>query len=159
MLEAIGLIFGGASRLYQHHMDLKDKQAERDHEHRMFSQQIELGKQNQTHEKSMMDTKLSAEDVMAQYSLLEAAVKAQADEASKAGGWVAKFSAGMRPFLTFWHAIVLYTAVKVALFVLAFNSGLNWADALVHIYGDSDKAMCMSMVGFWFADRSLRKDK
>lgn len=159
MLEAIGLIFGGVSRLYQHHMDLKDKQAERDHEHRMFAQQIEIGKQNQAHEMGMLGAKVSADEVMAQFSLMADSIKAQAEEASKAGGWVAKFSAFMRPFLTFWHAVVLYTAVKVALFVLAYTSGLSWADALVHIYGDSDKAMCMSMIGFWFADRSLRKGK
>lgn len=159
MIEALGLIFGGVSRLYQHHMDLKDKQAERDHEHRMFDKQVELAKQNQTHEKSMLDTKVDAETSLAELSALSAAITAQAEEASKAGGWVAKFSAAMRPFLTFWHAIVLYTAIKVAMFYLAFTSGLSWADALVHIYGESDKAMCMSMVGFWFADRSLRKGK
>ena len=159
MIEALGLIFGGASRLLQHHMDLKDKQAERDHEHRMFEQQVELGKQNQSHEKAMLETQVSADDLMAQYSLMSDAIKAQAEEASKAGGWVAKFSAAMRPFLTFWHAVVLYTAIKVAMFYLAFNNGLSWADALLHIYGESDKAMCMSMVGFWFADRSLRKGK
>ncbi len=159
MLEALGLIFGGASRLWQHHMDLKDKQAERDHEHRMFDKQVDLGKQNQLHEKTMLDTKVNADDVMAQFNLLSDAIKAQAEEASKAGGWVAKFSAGMRPFLTFWHAVVIYTAVKVALFVLAMDNGLSWADTVIQIYGESDKALCMSMIGFWFADRSLRKNK
>lgn len=157
MIEALGLIFGGASRLLQHHMDLKDKQSERDHEHRMFDKQIELADKKHGYDAELRRMDADAADVAAQWSAMESAIKAQAEEASKAGGWVAKFSAAMRPFLTFWHAVVIYTAVKVALFVLAFDSGLSWADALVQIYGESDKALCMSMVGFWFADRSLRK--
>ena len=38
--------------------------------------------------------------------------QAQAKEAQAAGGIAAKVSALIRPFLTFWHAVVIYTAVK-----------------------------------------------
>ena len=157
MIEALGLVFGGLSRLGQHWMDLKEKQAERDHEHRMFDKQIELADKRHVHDAELRQMDGAFADGAAEWAAMEAAIKAQADEASKAGGWVAQFSAGMRPFLTFWHAVVIYTVVKVALFILALDGGLAWADAITHIYGESDKALCMSMVGFWFADRSLRR--
>lgn len=159
MIEALGLIFGGVSRLWQHHMDLKDKQAERDHEHRMLEKQVEIADKKNAHDADMRRMDADAADVAATWAAMESAIKAQADEASKAGGLVAKISAAVRPFLTIWHAVVIYTAVKVAMFIVAWSGGMSWAEAMLHIYGESDKAMCMSMVGFWFADRSLRRVK
>lgn len=157
MIEALGLVFGGLSRLWQHQMELKDKDAERKHEAVMYDKQIALAEKKHVQDVELRQVEGNFAEAAAEWSAMEAAIKAQATEAQAAGGLVAKFSAFMRPFLTFWHAIVVYTAVKVALFILALNGGLSWADAIVHIYGESDKALCMSMVGFWFADRSLRK--
>lgn len=157
MIEALGLVFGGLSRLGQYWMELKEKQAERDHEHRMFDKQIELADKRHVHDAEMRKMDGDFADGAAEWAAMEAAIKAQADEASKVGGWVAQFSAVMRPFLTFWHAVVIYTVVKVALFSLALTGGLDWATAVTEIYGESDKALSMSMIGFWFADRSLRK--
>ena len=157
MIEALGLVFGGLSRLWQHHMELKDKQAERNHEAVMYDKQIALADKKHVHDVELRQVEGTFAEAAAEWSAMEAAIKAQASEAQAAGGWVTKFSAFMRPFLTFWHAIVVYSVVKVALFILALDGGLPWADAITHIYGESDKALCMSMVGFWFADRSLRK--
>lgn len=157
MIEALGLVFGGVSRLWQHHMELKDKDAERKHEAVMYDKQIALADKKQAHDVELRTMDGNFAESAAEWSAMEAAIKAQASEAQAAGGWVAKFSAFMRPFLTFWHAVVMYSVVKVALFILALDGGLAWADAITHIYGESDKALCMSMVGFWFADRSLRK--
>ena len=53
MFELIGLIFGGASRLGQHWLDLKDKQKEREHEAVMFDLQVKLQDQRLSAEKDM----------------------------------------------------------------------------------------------------------
>ena len=70
---------------------------------------------------------------------------------------MAKFSALMRPLLTFYHAILFYTAAKVAMFTLAMQGDMTMAEAFLSIYTDFDKALCGSMVGFWFQDRALRQ--
>ena len=68
-----------------------------------------------------------------------------------------KFSAVMRPLLTFWHCIFLYTAVKVAQLAIAYAGGVTWSAAFLSIYTEADRTLCFSMISFWFADRSLRK--
>lgn len=156
MIEALGLVFGGLSRLGQHWMDLKEKQAERNHEAVMYDKQIALADKKYAQDLELRQVEGNFAEAAAEWSAMEAAIKAQATEAQAAGGKVAAFSALMRPFLTFWHAVVIYSVVKVALFTLALTGGLDWASAVTEIYGESDKALCMSMIGFWFADRSLR---
>lgn len=157
MFELIGLIFGGASRLVQHWLDLRDKDKERAHEATMYDKQITLADKRFEHDAALRRMDADSAEQQAEWSAMVAALQAQAKEAQAAGGWVAKASALIRPFLTFWHAVVIYTAIKVALFVIAFNGGMTWAQALLHIYTDADRALCFSMVSFWFADRSLRK--
>lgn len=156
MLELLGLIFGGVSRLAQHWMDLREKEKERAHEAVMYDKQIELADKRFVHDAEMRRMDAESADVQAEWAAMTAAIEAQAREAAAAGGWVAKFSALMRPLLTFWHAIFIYTLVKIAAFVIAFSGGLTWAEAVTFIYAESDKILCAAMVSYWFADRSLR---
>jgi hypothetical protein len=157
MIELLGIVFGGVSRLAQHWLDLKDKQAEREHEAVMYDKQITLADKRFDHDASMRRMDTESAESQAEWAALTAAIQAQADEAKSAGGLVAKFSAVMRPFLTFYHAVLMYTLVKVALFWIALNNGIPWASATLQMYGEFDRALVGSMVSYWFADRSLRK--
>lgn len=157
MFELIGLIFGGVSRLTQHWLDLQDKQKERLHEATMYDKQIELANRRFEHDAALRRMDAEAAEVAGDFEALRTALESQAREAQAAGGWVAKLSASIRPILTIWHAIVIYTAVKVALFLVALGGGLSWAQALIYIYTDADRALCFSIVSFWFADRALRR--
>jgi hypothetical protein len=157
MFELFGLIFGGVSRLTQHFMDLKEKQNERDHEARMFGLQVELMDKRIQAEADMrrMDAEISYDKN--DTDALVAAIKAQLSDAKAAGGFWLAFSAAIRPLLTFWHAVVIYTGVKIAMFYIAYSGGTPWATALVNLYTDADRTLMFSMVSFWFADRGLRK--
>lgn len=157
MMELLGLIFGGASRLVQHWMDQREKQAERAHEAVMYDKQIALMDKRHAHDAELRRMDGENAQALADIEALARAAEAQAREATAAGGWVAKFSAVMRPLLTFYHAVVIYTAVKAAQFYLAGQTGYGWAEALTGIYGEFDRAMLGSMIGFWFQDRSLRR--
>ena len=157
MVELFGLIFGGLSRLAQHWMDLRDKDKERAHEAVMYDKQLALADKRFVHDAEMRQMDVAATDAAAEWQALQAAVQTQASEARAAGGWVAKFSAAMRPLLTFYHAILFYTAAKAAMLVIALDGGLPAAEALASIYTEFDRALCGSMVGFWFQDRALRK--
>jgi hypothetical protein len=157
MFELIGIIFGGASRLVQHWMELRDKDKERDHEALMYDKQIQLADKRFDHDAALRRMDGEIAENAAEWEAMRAAVDAQAREAAAAGGSVAKFSALMRPLLTFYHAILLYTANKVALFWIAYAGSMTWATAFASIYGDFDKALVGSMVGFWFQDRALRR--
>jgi hypothetical protein len=156
MIELFGLVFGGVSRLFQHWLDLKDKQAERSHEAAMYDKQIALSEKRLVHDADMRRLDAAAAEDKSDTDLLLAAIAAQKVESVNAGGFVAKFSAIMRPLLTFYHAIVIYSAVKVAMFAVAYSGGVPWSNALLQIYGEFDRALVGSMVSFYFADRSLR---
>lgn len=157
MLELFGLVFGGVSRLAQHWMELRDKDKERAHEAVMYDKQIELADKRHVHDVELRQMDAAAADAQAEWAALQAAVEAQAREATAAGGWVLKLSAAIRPLLTIYHAILFYSLAKVAMFVVALDGGMQPADAMLQIYGEWDRALCGSMVGFWFQDRALRK--
>ncbi len=157
MVELFGLIFGGLSRLAQHWMDLRDKDKERAHEAVMYDKQLALADKRFVHDAEIRQMDVAAADAAAEWQALQAAVQTQASEARAAGGWVTKFSAAMRPLLTFYHAIFFYTAAKVAMLIVALGGGMPAAEAVASIYTEFDRALCGSMVGFWFQDRALRK--
>jgi hypothetical protein len=157
MLEILGLVFGGVSRLVQHGLEMADKQRERQHELAMFDKQAALADKRQDHDAALRRMDVDAAQDANDTAALVAALKAQSEEATAAGGWVAKLSASVRPVLTLWHGLVLYSVIKIALLCVAMSGGLPWAQALLHIYAPEDRMLCWSMVSFWFADRSIRK--
>ena len=159
MLELFGILFGGISRLTQHWMDLADKQKDRDHEHRMLEKQTEIADKKAIHDSELRRMDIGAAKDGADADLLMKAISAQATEAASAGGWAASLSAMVRPLVTLYHAIFLYSAIKIALFIVAYQGGMPWAQAMLSIYGEFDRALLGSMVSYWFADRSLRSVK
>lgn len=153
MIELFGIIFGGVSRLTQHFLDLRDKDKERSHELAMLVKQVEMQDKRAVHDLELRRMDLESADV----NLLGQAIASQSREAAAAGGFAAKLSAAIRPVLTLYHAVFVYSVIKVALFMVAYQGGLTWTAAVLQIYGEFDRALLGSMVSFWFADRSLRK--
>lgn len=155
MIEVVGLLFGGATRLIQHYLDLGEKSAERAHEAIMYDKQIALQDRRYEHEAALrrMDAESAAQ--VAELQALTAAIGAQADEAKHAGGWVAKLSASVRPVVMYW-LLGLYSFVKIASVSVALGEGATLIQVLPSIYGEFDAAVLSSALAFWFTDRSLR---
>lgn len=156
MFELIGLIFGGVSRLGQHWMELQDKQRERSHEAVMFERQIEMQDKRAVHDQALRRMDADSAESSAEWAALATAVQAQADEASKAGGWVAALSASVRPITTYW-LLALYTLSKIFSIVIAIDGGEPFLLAVQAVYTDPDRMLLSSILSFWFMDRSLRK--
>lgn len=156
MLELLGIVFGGVSRLGQHYMEVQDKQKEREHEAIMFDKQVALQAQRAAAEKDLRQMDVDAQRDSADAALLASAIEAQANEAKAAGGWVASLSASVRPMVSYW-LLLIYTASKGATLYIALKSGVPLAEAVNNVYTEFDGALLGSIVSFWFADRSLRK--
>lgn len=159
MFELLGLVFGGVSRLVQHWMELRDKDKERAHEAVMFDKQIELMNRKQENDVALRTMDAAAADATNEWNALTAAVEAQAREAAAAGGWVAKLSASVRPAVTYW-LLSLYSAARLAMIVSAWKhtGGItDLATIAPQLYTTADGALLNSILGFWFVDRSLRK--
>lgn len=152
MLEALGIVFGGASRLFQHYMDLKDKQAERDHEWRMVDQTIKIQEQ----QKEIRQIELQSVQDAGELDALSQAIQGQERTATKAGGWVAKLSASVRPVTTYW-LLFIYSFVKAFIVSVAVMNNVPFAEAVASSYTEFDGALLGSVMAYWYADRSLRK--
>ena len=156
MFELIGLIFGGASRLGQHWLDLKDKQKEREHEAVMFDLQVKLQDQRLSAEKDMRQMDATVKREEAELDALVTALQTQAQEAGKAGGWVLKLSASVRPVVSYW-LLLIYSASKVAGLHLALTSGASLAEAVRASYTEFDGTLLGTVIAFYFVNRSLAK--
>lgn len=156
MIELISLLLGGIARIGQHWMDLKDKQLEREHEATMFDKQAVLQAQRAVADAELRRMDISAAETAGDLQALTAALEAQSRESIAAGGWVAALSASVRPVLTYWHCLIVYSAVKLAMWSAAMDTGAGAFPALLQVYTQADSAIMGSMLGFWFVDRSLR---
>ena len=156
MIELFGLVFGGAARLGQHWMELRDKDKERSHEAVMYDKQTELADKRFVHDAELRRMDAGAAEAQAEWAGMLAAVQAQASESQAAGGWVAKLSASVRPLVTYW-LLAIYSAVKIAMLYTALASNVPMADAIIALYSPADAALLSSILSFWFMDRSLRK--
>lgn len=156
MIEILGLVFGGISRLAQHWLDLSDKDKERSHEAVMYDKQIALADKRFEHDADLRRMDAAAADSSAEWVAMTAALQAQSQEAQAAGGWVAQLSASVRPLVTFW-LMALYTMAKVFTVVLAVQGGVPFLTAATQAYTEADGALLASILSFWFVDRSLRK--
>lgn len=65
-------------------------------------------------------------------------------------------NSSVRPILTYWWCIVLYTANKAMISTLAIEANMKLSELAPIIYTDFDQTVVASIIGFWFVDRSLR---
>jgi hypothetical protein len=68
-------------------------------------------------------------------------------------------SSSVRPILTYWHCLVLYTIYKVALLLLAIESGTGALQAVANSFTTFDQSLVLSMTSYWFLDRTLRNER
>lgn len=158
MIELLGIVFGGVSRLAQHWLDLKDKQKEREHEANMFDKQSELAIKRMDQQQAMAQMSAEAASEAGEWAAIRAGVLAQAEEAKSAGGFVLKLSASVRPVLAYW-IVGIYSAAKGCTLYLAMQSNAGLAAAVAANYTEFDGAILGAILGFYYQDRSLRKGK
>jgi len=158
MLELLGIVFGGLSRLGQHYLDMQDKDKERVHELAMFDKQVALQAQKTDAERDLRRMDADSAKDTGELNALVQAISSQAAEATAAGGWVLSLSASVRPITSYW-LLAIYTASKAAILYLDLTANIGIAEALKAAYTEFDGALLGSIMSFWFADRSLRKGK
>jgi len=151
----IGTLLGGVFRMLPEVLKWLDRKDERAHELSMFDKQLTADKMRADAQQQALQTQ--ADTIMggAELAAMIAATNAQA---TKSGvKWVDAISSLMRPLITFWWVIVLYSTALVARFWVLVSMGTPHIDAIVMLWGVDEKAIVASIISFWFVDRSLRK--
>lgn len=158
MIETlVGTLLGGIFRVVPEVMSLADKKNERAHELAMFEKQI-------TQDQLRAQLTIEAEKVKGDIALGAAELQAII-EATKAQGtvtgvkWVDAMSSLMRPMITFWWVIVLYTGAILAQFYQMWLQNVATVDAILRLWGPDERAIVASIISFWFVDRSIRKSR
>ncbi|PZQ57971.1 MAG: hypothetical protein DI570_18890 [Phenylobacterium zucineum] len=161
MIETLlGGLFGGVLRLAPELLKVVDRGGERKHELAMLSKQIELDKLRG--EQALALARAEAEEARETFDgqALLAALQGQMQRTGVA--WVDAVSSLIRPLLTLYWCVGLYTLALVAQFMTLTQRLAAGGDdtalwnAVLALWGPDEKAIVGSMFAFWFADRALR---
>lgn len=156
MIETLlGTVFGGAFRLAPELIKVFDRKDERKHELALLDKNLEADRLKLEASQKLAETQ-AEERISA--SELQAMIEATRAQATQTGvKWVDALSSLMRPLITFWWVIVLYTAALAAQFLQMQAHDVATVDAILRLWGPDERAIVASIVAFWFVDRSLRR--
>lgn len=155
MLELFSLLGGGFIRLIPELLSFFKSKQDNDHEFRMSELQLEIDKERA---KNQLDlAHVQAETVVTQfdYQALSEAVKAQSTPSGIK--WIDGLSSSVRPVLTYWWCIVLYTIYKSCIIYNALMTNITITAFASVVFTEFDSAVMSSIIAFWFVDRALRK--
>lgn len=155
MIELISLLGGGLMRLLPELFKLFTAKRDADHEFRMTQMQLEIDKARAAQAIDLAHTQGGFAADAADTAAMIEALKGQG--APSGIGWVDAVSATVRPVLTYWWCLLLYTANKVILVVVGLSERLPLAQFAPLVLNDFDRAVVGSIIGFWFADRAIRR--
>lgn len=157
MFELLGGVIGAVARMLPEVLTFFDKKNERKHELSMFDKQIEMDK---------IRSQLKNEEVRVQGDVASDLSLLQSyQEAIKAQGqltgfkWADVLNQLVRPVLTYYWAILLYSVSIVAQYILLTQTGIPGVEAINAVFGQEEKALVYMMISFFFVGRVLDKGK
>lgn len=156
MIETlIGSALGGLFRMVPEFLKWLDRKDERKHELAMFDNQLKADTLKLEAGQKLAELEANKSMGLAEIQGLIAGVQAQAVKSGVR--WIDGLSSLMRPIITFWWVIVLYSTAIAAQFIVLLQTGTPGVEAIIRLWGPDEKAIVASIIGFWFIDRSLRK--
>ena len=153
MIESIfGGLLGGIFRLAPEVLKWLDRKDERSHELAMLDKEMGFARIRAEQAMHTVDAQVD----MSQMAAIGKALDGQAKMAVAAGKFVAGVSALVRPLVTYW-VVGLWTAVKIASMVLAYQTGGSWKEMLLTNWGPDDNAFFSMIIIFCFVGRAIDK--
>ena len=158
MVEALfGTLLGGLFRLVPEILKWLDKKDERKHELSMMEYQL---KADELRGKIAIDTINAQTEALIGVSEMNAIIEATKAQAVQTGiKFVDAINALMRPLITFWWVLVLYTTSMGVQYYMLLKNEFSAGTAVLMVFGPDEKAIAASIISFWFVDRSLRRKR
>jgi len=157
MFELLGGVVGVLARLLPEVLSFMDRRNDRKHELEMFDKQIEADK---------LRSSLRNDEVVVQGNVTSDLSLIQTyQEAIKAQGqltgfkWADTLNQLVRPVLTYYWAIILYTISIAAQYILLTSGGVPGVEAIASVFGSEEKALVYMMISFFFVGRVIDKGK
>lgn len=111
-------------------------------------------KSRRAHEQKMAESGIRKEEVSSAGVALAEAIKGQSILTGVK--WADALNILVRPVITYWWVIILYTTFLVSSFIVLVNSGTVAPEAVLSIFGEDEKRIVSTIITFWFVDRVLR---
>ncbi len=159
---------GGLFRIVPELFKLIDREKERQHERQMVDLQLKLDEKRAELELKQITVTSENEQQLAELKALIEATKATSGKLKGPTGiWLVDTLIGfaeaanafVRPILTYWYCVLAYGAYKGALLYITLASGSTVDNAILSVWTETDYKIMISIIGFWFVDRALRKMK
>ena len=155
MIETLlGGVFGGVLRLLPEVFKIFDKKSERSHELAMVNAEMEFAKIRG----EIAMRQVEATMTMAEMGTMAEAFKEQSQTSRNAGKFVSAISALVRPVVTYAF-LGLYSAVKIAAFMIAIQQNGDWKEVLIQMWGTDDLAVFNMVISFWFVGRVYERTR
>lgn len=158
ILEGIlSAVLGAGARLVPEALAFFGKREEHAHELKMLelSAKLEEVKQKAKQEESRLqaDTDIALKDI-------EGLIKAVEVQGKLSGNpWIDALSASVRPVLTYWWCVFIYSGVLWARFSVALKEEQDAAEAVLKAFGPFEQQIVGAMIGYWFMDRTIKHMK
>jgi hypothetical protein len=152
---SMGGILGGILRFVPEIFKMFTEKNDRDHEYRMTQLQLEIDKARAGQQ---IDLVHAQGDMSVQAGEIQAYIEAIKGQSAPSGvAWVDALSASVRPVVTYWW-LLLFTAYKTATIAAVCLHWTSLDDFISKLWTIQDAGILAMILGFWFVDRSLRKN-
>lgn len=156
MLELIGMLAGGIFRMLPSLVELFKRKQDNAHELALLRENVELEKQRGAN-RELEISALTNQAIESNWS--QGLVEALKSQTQITGDkWLDRLNVSVRPILTYWWCIVMYTAGKIVLIYAAILDKVPLVQFYPLLMSDFDRGVVGSIIGFWFVDRALRKN-
>lgn len=157
MIELLGMLGGGIFRLLPELLKLWNAKSDQAHEVTMTEMQLRI---DQARAQQQIDLVHAQGAIAADAAQMQAMVEALKAQATPSGiPWVDALSSSVRPVLTYWWCLALYTAAKAIQVVVALQGHMDLAGFAGLLVTEFDRTIIASIFSFWFVDRSILKSK
>lgn len=155
MLTLLSMLGGGLLRLVPFLADLFKQRADQSHELAMTQLQLQIDQARATQAIDLAHAQASIATSAGEMAAWSEAIKGQSTITGV--GWVDALSASVRPVLTYWWCLALYTAAKIIAILVAWRASTPLAAFAAILVTEFDTAIIGSIFSFWFVDRAIRK--
>ncbi len=156
LLTLIGGGLGGLLRFVPEILKLFTDARDRDHEYRMTQLQLDIDKARAA---QAIDLVHAQGEVATQAGEMQAFLEAIRSQGQMTGvPWVDALNQSVRPVVTYWW-MSLFTVYKVATIVAAARQWTTLDAFLAVLWTSQDAGILAMILGFWFVDRSIRKQQ
>jgi len=146
---------GGTLRFIPEIFKLFADKSDRDHAFRMTELQLKIGKSRAKNQLDLVQAQGEVAVNSAEMQAFSAAVKAQGKPTGVA--WVDALSASVRPVITYWW-MLLFTIYKGLTVYIAIAEFVTLNEFVTKLWTAQDAGVLAMILGFWFVDRSIRKN-